>query len=42
MTEIGESVRMFRKILQKGNLRLIAVVNLNLFSMRDMSRLKQT
>ena len=26
MTEIGESVRIFRKILQKGNLGLIAVV----------------
>ena len=26
MTEIGESVRIFRKILQRGNLGLIAVV----------------
>ena len=26
MTEIGERVRIFRKILQRGNLRLIAVV----------------
>ena len=26
MTEIGESVRIFGKILQKGNLGLIAVV----------------
>ena len=26
MTEIGESIRIFRKILQRGNLGLIAVV----------------
>ena len=41
MTEIGESVRIFRKILQRGNLGLIAV-GLNLFSMHDINRLKKT
>ena len=33
MTEIGESARIFGKILQRGSL--------NLFSMHDMNRLKK-
>ena len=36
MTKIGESLRIFGKILQTGNLFL------NLFSMRDMNRLIKT
>ena len=37
ITEIGESVRNFRKILQRGNLG-----GLNLSSLRDMNRLLKT
>ena len=37
MTEKGESVRIFRKMLQRGNLS-----GLNLFSLRDMNRLLKT
>ena len=42
MTKIGESVRIFGKILPRGNLGLIDRGGLNLFSMRDMNRLKKT
>ena len=38
MTEIGESVRIFRKILQEETDR----GGLNLFSMHDINRLKKT
>ena len=41
MTEIGESIRSFGKILQRGKPRSDRGV-LNLFSMRDMNRLKKT
>ena len=40
MTEIGESIRSFGKILQRGKPRSDRRV-LNLFSMRDMNRLKK-
>ena len=41
MTEIGESVRIFGKILHRGLSRSNRG-GLNLFSMRDMNRLKKT
>ena len=40
MTEICESVRIFRKILQRGNL-MSDRGGLNLISMHDMNRLKK-
>ena len=40
MTETGESVRILGKSFR--NLGLIAVVNLNLFSKREMNRLNKT
>ena len=41
LTEIGESVRIFGKILERGNPDRSDRGGLNLFSMRDMNRLKR-